>query len=394
MSTDRLTPRCVLFIAWAPFFSGAERALLLTLRSLDPHRYVPHVLAGTEGEFAEQVRAMGFSCEIVDTRPVDRRRPFTSARALWSMWRTARHHRAALIHSNEVPSFQVGGYVAQRLGIPAVTHVRFPDTDTGYRWFLRPGFTRALFVSRALRNDALAAAPGVFDTASDVLHDGVETQAAWNQEQTDAVRAELGLPRDRVIVAMAGQVAEVKGIWDFVDAARLLAARGAEPFFAVLGDDLKTGGQTRRAMQEKVAAFGLTDRFAFLGFRRDAPRVVQAFDIVAVPSHVEPLGNATLEAMAAGKPVVGSRVGGIPEMVVDGETGLLVPPATPHDLAGAIESLVYNPDRRLRMAAAGRRRAAETFGIPAHGERLQAHYDELLQSRHVAAFGTPEMTQA
>ena len=387
-------PLPVLYIAWAPFFSGAERAMLLTLRSLDPARYVPHVLVGTEGEFATQVREMGISCEIVSTQPIDRRRPVASIGGLASTLRAALSRRAALVHSNEVPSFQIGGYVARLLGIPAVTHVRFPDNDTGYRWFLKPGFSRALFVSHGLRNEAMAAAPGLFDDRSDVLHDGVEMQPEWTPAHLDAVRTELGLPRDRVIVAMAGQVAEVKGIWDFVEAARILATRGAdEPFFAVLGDDLKTGGQTRRAMQEKVAALGLADRFAFLGIRRDAPRVVQAFDMIAVPSHVEPLGNATLEAMAAGKPVVGSRVGGIPEMIVDGETGLLVPPASPLELADAIGLLVGSDDARRRMARAARHRAETAFSIPAHGDRLQAHYDRLLQTG-LAASRRPEMTGA
>src|SRR5207249_2718587 len=102
---------------------------------------------------------------------------------------------------------------------------------------------------------------------------------------------------------------------------------------------------------------GLSTRFRFLGFRRDAPRIVQAFDVIAVPSHVEPLGNATLEAMAAGRPVVGSRVGGLPEMVVDGETGLLVPPSNPPALAAAIERLVFDEPLRLRMSIMARQRA-------------------------------------
>ena len=178
-------------------------------------------------------------------------------------------------------------------------------------------------------------------------------------------------------MAITGQVAEVKGIWDFVAAARLLANDGAEPLFVVLGDDLQNGGKTRRAMEERVQALGLSDRFKFLGFRRDAPRMVQAFDVIAVPSHVEPLGNATLEAMAAGRPVVGSRVGGIPEMVVDGATGYLVPPADPVALADEIGRLVREPLLRSRMSEASRQRAREAFGIAVHGRRLQARYDRL-----------------
>src|SRR5206468_9172461 len=219
---------------------------------------------------------------------------------------------------------------------------------------------------------------------ADVLHDGVETQPEWSASDLAAERRLLGLPENRPIVAMTGQVAEVKGIWDFVAAAEMLVTRGADPFFAVLGDDLKTGGATRRAMEARVASLGLSDRFKFLGFRKDAPRLVQAFDVIAVPSHVEPLGNATLEAMAAGRPVVGTRVGGIPEMIVDGETGSLVAASDPPALADAISRVVHDMRLRSRMADAARVRAREAFGIDVHGRRLQSCYDRLL-SHHTAA---------
>ena len=133
------------------------------------------------------------------------------------------------------------------------------------------------------------------------------------------------MPVDATIVAFTGQISEIKGIWEFIDAAEQLAARRAPATFAVLGDDLKNKGALRRKAEEAVAAKGLGAHVKFLGFKPDAPRLIPAFDLIAVPSHVEPLGNATLEAMAAERPVVGARVGGIPEMIVDGETGSLVP---------------------------------------------------------------------
>lgn len=377
-------PRRVLYLAWAPFFSGAERALLLTLRSLDPARYAPYVLAGTEGEFAAQVRALGIPCDVAALRPFDARHPVASTLSIASVLGAAIRHRVSLIHSNEVPSFQPGGHAAKLLRLPSVTHVRFFDHGQGYRWFLRTTPSEALFVSRNLMMHALAEAPATFDGRSEVLYDAVEPQAAWSAAEQARLRGELGLPLDRTIVAIAGQIAEIKGIWDFVEAIALLAARGDEPSFAVLGDDLKSGGQVRRAMENRIAALGLSSRVTFLGFRNDAPRIVQAFDIIAVPSHEEPLGNATLEAMAAGRPVVGTRVGGIPEMIVEGETGLLVPRSDPAALADAIGSLVRDPQLRAQMSAAARRRAHQTFGFDVHAAVLQTIYDRLC-SRTAAA---------
>lgn len=369
-------PAGVLYVAWAPFFSGAERALILTLRSLDPNRYRPYVLAGTDGEFASEVRALGIPCDVVSLRPLERRHPLAGVMSIAAVARAARRHGASLIHANELPTFQPAGYAARLLRIPAITHVRFPNGAAGYQWLSRPGFSLALFVSAYLLKAATDEAPSLFTGRSGVLHDGVEPQPTWSDEQRVCCRRELGLPDRVTIVAITGQIAEVKGIWDFVEAARILA-RSLDPLFVVVGDDLKEKGRVRRMMEERVAALGLQDRFRFLGFRRDVPRIVQAFDIIAVPSHVEPLGNATLEAMAAGRPVVGSNVGGIPEMVDDGTTGLLVPPSNPETLARALETLIQQPERRETMAAAARRRARDVFGIEAHGRLLQAQYDRI-----------------
>lgn len=372
-------PRTILFLAWAPFFSGAERALVLTLKSLDPARYRAVVLSGTDGEFAAQVRNLGVPCEIVPIRYAEWRHPVAALRSIGAIVGAARRHNASLLHSNDVPSFQPGGYAASLLRIPAITHIRFPDSRTGYKWFLRDRFALALFVSDGLRRYAVEEAPDVFAKRSVVLHDGVQPQETWSPEQKAACRRELGLPVDATIVALTGQISEVKGIWDFVDAANLVVSRRGAPLFVVLGDDLKTKGAMRRAMEEKVAALGLTGSFRFLGFRNDAPRVVQAFDIIAVPSLVEPLGNATLEAMAAGRPVIGSRVGGIPEMIVDGVTGRLVAAASPAELAAAIQALSADKLLMTRMSEAARVRARDAFGIPAHGAALQTYYDRLHQ---------------
>jgi glycosyltransferase involved in cell wall biosynthesis len=258
--------------------------------------------------------------------------------------------------------------------------VRFPDKQAGFAWFLRSGFSRALFVSEYLRGDALEHCPALFSGRADVLYDGVVVPARTTAVQVRDLRRELSLPDDAPVIALTGQVSEVKGIWDFVAAAQLLAARRDRPVFVVLGDDLKGRGALREAMERRVAELNLTSRFRFLGFRPDAPRLISAFDVIAVPSLIEPLGNATLEAMAAGRPVVGSRVGGIPEMIVDGKTGVLVPPSDPVALAAALERLADSPDLRAQYGDAARQRADSHFGLGLHADRLQRIYDTLIDS--------------
>lgn len=369
-------PETVLYVAWAPFYSGAERALLVLVENLDRSRYRPVVAIGTDGELAAELRARQI-CTI--HHPI----VYAGAKTLPSWVRCvsrlawiARRERACVIHSNDVPSFQPAGYVARALRIPALTHVRFPDTNAGFAWFLKPGFSKALFVSDYLRTDAIGKAPDLFGgVRSEVLYDGVQLPPAATDADRAQLRQELGLPADRTLVVMAGQVAEIKGIWDYIDAAQMLVSRGVPVSFVVLGDDLKNKGETRRHAEQVVRDRGLSAAVTFLGFLPNAQRLVPAFDIVAVPSHVEPLGNATLEAMAAARPVVGSRVGGIPEMIVDGVTGLLVPSHDPAGLADAIEGLASRPETAHAYGTAGRARAVSHFSVAAHVARAQAIYD-------------------
>jgi glycosyltransferase involved in cell wall biosynthesis len=146
----------------------------------------------------------------------------------------------------------------------------------------------------------------------------------------------------------------------------------------VIGDDLGKAGQTRLQAEERVRSLGLSERFRFLGFRRDAARLLQLFDVVAMPSHTEPLGLSALEGMAAGRPVVGSRIGGIMETVVEGDTGILVPPRDAIHLAEALETVVSDPSLRTRFGQAGRQRVDAEFSAETHAGRVQAMYDDLL----------------
>ena len=370
-------PVSVLYVAWAPFYSGAERAFLLMVDHLDRSRYSPVVAIGTDAELAGELRSRGIEVVHVPLVYSSIRQAPAWLKSVGRLVGLARQHHAALVHSNDLPSFQPAGYAARWLGLPALTHVRFPDARSGFAWFTKPGFSRALFVSEALRTDATAEAPAVFAGRSEVVYDGVLCPPLVDDAAIHALRKELDLPTDSVLVLMAGQVAEVKGLWEFIEAASMLVARGLPAHFVVLGEDFKGKGALRLQAEQMVQARGLAEKIRFLGFRPNAPRLIPAFDIVAVPSHVEPLGNATLEAMAAARPVVGSRVGGIPEMVVDGVTGTLVPARDAAALAEALELLIRDEGVRRARGHAGRVRAEAAFSMNAHVTRVQGLYDEV-----------------
>ena len=156
----------------------------------------------------------------------------------------------------------------------------------------------------------------------------------------------------RLAVAILGHISEVKGYGAFVEAAGRLAAAHQDCGFVAIGAETTEPG-ARNRFEQRIKDLGLADRFVFLGFRSDVAAVLQAVDIVCLPSLAEGFPLAVLEAMAAGKPVVATPVGGVPEAIVHNETGLLTEPAQPDALASAIEKLVSSEDLRQRLGEAG-----------------------------------------
>ena len=374
-------PKTILYVAKAPFFSGAEHALLRLVERLDRTRYVPVVVVGAAGVLEDELRRR----EIETVRvPLVRSEPRTAGRWFASVTRLAwliRRHRAALVHANDLQSFHPAGYAARLCGVPAWCHVRYYDTKAGFEWFLRPGVDRVLFISEHIRTQSVQQCGALLDGRHDVIYDGVVVPDAARVEPRHDLRSRLGLPPGVPAVVLAGQVAANKGLWEFIDAAGVLAGRGLAVQFVVVGDDLRTGGSVRREAEDRVAHLGLSHRVKFSGFVRNVQDLLPAFDIAAVPSHAEPLGLAALEGMAAGLPVVASRVGGLTETVVGGETGLLVPPGNAAALADALALLAGQPEMAAMFGARGRQRVLECFSIETHVERMLSLYDETLGGR-------------
>jgi glycosyltransferase involved in cell wall biosynthesis len=158
---------------------------------------------------------------------------------------------------------------------------------------------------------------------------------------------------------------ECKGVADLLRAWAMLYPRlRNNADLLLLGEDFQTAGRYRTRME--ALARDLNCGARFLGFRQDVSDWLLASDLAVVPSHIEALGNATLEAMAHALPVVACAVGGVPEMVVAEQTGLLVPPKQPALLAAALSRLIGDEKRRRRFGEAGRRRCEERFNLAAH----------------------------
>ena len=176
----------------------------------------------------------------------------------------------------------------------------------------------------------------------------------------------------RPIVLTVARLDPQKNLSDLIRA----AAQVPEARFLVAGE-----GPMRSALESEIRAHALDGRVELLGFRSDVAELLRACDLFVLPSLFEGLPLSVLEAMAAGKPVIASRVGGTDEAVVHGETGILVPPSDPAALARAIRELLADPATAQAYGARGRARVAREFSVDAMVERVSALYDELLAGR-------------
>lgn len=379
--------RPVLYLHSSAGRYGADRQLHAIASGLDPDRYHAIVVLPESGELATDLRTAGVEV-LIRPLAVLRRSLMSPAgvgrvAASWfadagGLGRLARSRDVAIVHTNT--SVTLGGAAAARVaGIPHVWHVR--EIYAGFdRWF--PAYRRLLMTADALPCVSRATCEQ-FDGGHGradvhVLHDGLafDVRAAGRA----ASRAALGLDPDAFAVAVLGRISGWKGQDVLVRALAAPALRDRDDVVAVVaGQPWKGEARHLRELFELAGSLGVRERVHHVGFRDDVEHVYGAADVVAVPSkQPDPLPNAALEAAAAGCCVVAARHGGLPEILDDGRTGLLVPPVDPVALSDALRSLADDPTRREALGTAAAADVHARFGTDRMLGEVQSLYDRLL----------------
>ncbi len=372
---DRKLKICL--ASWAPFLGGAEVAAQRLAVGLGQAGHNVVVLLGERGEAFDCIRDAGVRCLYAPMPMTSKWHPWHYLRSRRRIGRLLRQAQPALVHRTDLPTPQIISDAARRVGIPRICHHRWTFDGPAIDWLNKYGAERHLFVSQALMDQLAGASARLEASRRAVVHDGLPLPPVPAEEDRRQARRELKLPPDKTIVTFAGQIIERKGVADLIRAWSLLPPAPKEQAeLLIIGDDLAAEGAYRREMEALCAELNVPARF--VGFQNNVDRWLIASDIATVPSHVEPLGNATLEAMSLALPVIGGKVGGIPEMVVHEETGLLVPPQAPSELALALEKLLTNPTLRRRLGHAARRRCEEKFSLKAHVDSVLAQYRYVL----------------
>jgi glycosyltransferase involved in cell wall biosynthesis len=214
-----------------------------------------------------------------------------------------------------------------------------------------------------------------------VIRNGVDLARFDNLPAHSSVRRELGLADDTPLVGVVSRLTRLKGLEDFLEAAAIVRSRIPAARFLVVGETNPMDRDYLRELQEHATRCGVAEHVTFTGIRSDVPAVLAGVTVSVMPSLNEALSNVVLESMAAGAPTVATRVGGTPEAVVDGVTGILVPPADSAALADAIVHLLSNPQLAAHLGCAARAHIADHFSVRRMVRATEDLYTDLLERK-------------
>ena len=404
--------KTILFIDHTSKLGGGELALLHLVMALDHDRYYPVVVLASEGSLVQRLRAAGIETHVFPLSPivVDARKDSLRLVSLLTARRVAhcvmhavrlaqfaRRLGADLIHTNSLKADVYGGLAGRLAGIPVVWHVRdqidgryLPPTVAALFRRLVPVIPSVVVANSESTLRSLHLQP---DKPTCVVYSGVASLPAKECPPGDGESHETGgsqmcvareaiktrPPSDDPIVALVGRIAPWKGQHVFLRAAAQVRERFPAARFWIVGAPLFGEDDYERSLHTLAEELGVAGQVTFWGFREDVPALLAQTDLLVHASTLgEPFGQVVIEGMAAGKPVIATDGGALPEIVLPGETGLLVPMGDAAGMAAAIAALLADPARAAAMGAAGRQRVQEQFTITHTAHRVQAIYDHLL----------------
>ena len=282
--------------------------------------------------------------------------------AIARLAKAARQANASLIDSHLSSASWWCGWLERLGGLPTVGHVH---GFTSARW--HRGQSHLVTCSEAVKRDLLD--KGFSADRVTAIPIPVDPADVTFRRSRKEVRHELGVDEKTPVVGTFAHLSVKKGYRELIVAAEQVLREMPTAQFWCCGD-----GPLREELQAEAVRLGLADRFRLLGFRRDVADVMRAVDVMALPSHREPFGLVYVEAGICERPVVACQAGGAPEIVESGESGLLVPPQSPPELAAAILELLGDRTRAEQMGRRGRELCLDRFSWPKYLQQLNEVY--------------------
>ncbi len=384
--------RVIAYVDHATQVGGAEKSLVELIARLDPVRWDPVIVHTPGAQWLRYARDCGArlhagipASDLYEARRdelssgviASARRALGALEPVTGLWREIGGLGPALVHTNSTKMHLVAGMAARLQGLPVVWHMRDLLTEAGARAWLQRA-ARMVRPHIIAISDAVAAQFEGLGCPVYVVRNGIPLERFTPGPVPQGLRAELGVPEGAPVACVVGRLTPWKGHEVLLRAWPAVQQRMPDARLIVVGEvafwDDSYGLQLRALADE----LGIAGSVCWAGFREDVADVLRLSDLLVLPSIDEPFGRVIIEAMSVGLPVVATASGGVPEIVVDGETGLLVPPGEPEALADAIAAVFADEAGARAMGEAGRSRALEHFDVRRVARQVQAIYDAIL----------------
>jgi glycosyltransferase involved in cell wall biosynthesis len=380
----------ILYLDHTSEMGGAEHNLVDLLTHLDRTRLTLHVATTPGGPLVDHCQALTVPVSFLDFSAEAR---FTSREQIqaapWSLLlkllpellsvrqqlrQIMREQRIDLLQTNSLKAHLLGSLAVWGTSTPVLWHLQDLVTQRGNARNLldlcaRLVQPRVVCITEAVRRDL---SPNVQKLAQ-VIYNGIDPNRFRGQLPN---RAQLGIPEDRFLIGLVGHLIPWKGHRYLLEAAAQLRVHYPHLHYLFVGGEILQFQGQAQILRQEVARLGLTDCVTFGGIRKDIPDVMASLDLLVLPSENEPFGRVLIEAMAAGKPVLATAGGGVPEIVVHEETGLLVPVGDVDALAAGIRRFVEEPELVKRCGEEGQARVARHFTLTQMAKAFNACYEE------------------
>jgi len=376
----------VLLVITQSEFGGAQKYVYYLATSLPKDRYDVTVACGAGGLLIPKLQEAGI--DVIQVPSLLREiNPIQDFFAFIQLFRIIREKRPHIVHANSTKAGFLGRLAARLAGVPIVLFTAhgfflyepFWRTEERFmyvciEWLGAKLSDRIIAVCEADRQKMIA-----YSIASPyrilVVHNGLEFSHLVSARNPQRLRQDSSEVEGKLVGTVANFY-PIKGLHYFIEGAALVKQVMPEVRLAIVGD-----GEQWRELRNLARQLDLDPETLFLGHRDDVPELLPLFDVFVLSSVAEGLPFALLEAMAAARPVVATAVGGVPELILDGQTGLLVPPKDPQALAEAVISLLKNSSRARAMGLAARQRVLSHFTVDRMIAETEQIYRRLLAKK-------------
>lgn len=349
------------------------------------------ILLPEKGDYAKLLEEKGFSVRFFPLNRFFKKNPFPYLKTVWRIYRLLKKERFDIVHCSGIYPNQYALPAARMASIPCLAHV---TTDVYNKYDFKMSLLKysdyVITCSKAVRDHALSYVPalqkkvkfvysGIVDKISHVYDGIIEGPFQNGENEINYLRLAFNIPADHKVVVQLSEVIPRKGVEYFVEMASIVKKAYPKVKFLVVGkthdDDYEHN------LLAQVRKLGLTQDVVFTGFRNDLELIISLLDVSVLASLAEGLARVIVETQFRGKPIVATDVSGNREAIVNGETGILVPPKDPQAMAQAVLDLLQNPEKGQRMGEKGREFAMANFGVDQHAKRILDIYENFLKKR-------------